>query len=133
MDKLRLFRKILCLLAQDKNFENEMQELLFPKSIAVTNNSINLRVILQIADECEFNMSMFNINNLEEHYDTTDEVKTFVQNNNIDVTQDFLKFLDTYRNQGFYIKFRIKDNTAVNGELTEFTYGGKDSLQEEVK
>ena len=133
MDKLRLFQKILHLLAQNKDFRNEMQELLYSKLIDFTSNSLNLRVILQIADECGFDMSMFNINNMEEHYDTTDEVKTFIQNNNIDETQEFLKFLDTYRNQGFYIKFRIKDNTAVNAEMTEFTYSDKDSLQEGVK
>lgn len=133
MDKLRLFHKILCSLAQNKDFRNEMQELLYPKLIDITNNSLNLRVILQISDVCRFNMSMFNINNMEERYDTTDEVKTFIQNNNIDETQEFLKFLDTYRNQGFYIKFRIKDNATVNGEMTEFTYSGKDSLQEGVK
>lgn len=133
MDKLRLFQEILHLLAQNKDFRNEMQELLYPKLINFTSNSLNLRVILQITDECGFNMSMFNINNMEEHYDTTDEVRTFIQSNNIDEAQEFLNFLDTYRNQGFYIKFRIKDNTAVNGEMTEFTYSDKDSLQEGVK
>lgn len=132
MDKLRLFHEILCLLAQNKDFRNELQELLYPKFIAFTNNSINLRTILQITDECGFNMSMFNINNMEEHYQTTAEVRNFIQENNIDETQDFLKFTDIYRNLGFYIKFRINEDATFATQMIEFTYSGKDSLQKEV-
>ena len=58
MDKLKLFHEILCLIAKNKNFRNELQELLSPKLIDFKNNFINLRVILQIADECRFNMSI---------------------------------------------------------------------------
>ena len=108
MDRLRILYELLNKYALKQDYSDEFTELLRPNIIDSIPEMISLNLVLQIVDMHNFNIEMFNIN-LNEHFDT-----------------DYLDFIATYTQRGFFINFEINQELSIGnpliGSMTRFSY-----------
>lgn len=125
MDRLRILYELLNKYALKQDYSDEFTELLRPNIIDSIPEMISLNLVLQIVDMYNFNIEMFNIN-LNEHFDTNDEVRAFLTDDNFNFDIDYLDFIATYTQRGFFINFEINQELSIGnpliGSMTRFSY-----------
>ena len=125
MDRLRFLFELVNKYALKQDYSAEFTELLRPNIIDSIPEMISLNLVLQIVDMHNFNIEMFNIN-LNEHFDTNDEVRAFLTDDNFNFDTDYLDFIATYTQRGFFINFEINQELSIGnpliGSMTRFSY-----------
>ncbi len=126
MDRLRLLYELVNKYALRQDYSAEFAELLSPNFLDGIPKSISLNLVLQIVDLQQFNIEVFNIDR-DEHFDTTEEVRAFLINDKFDFNADYLDFIKTYTQRGYFINFEINNELSTQnpaiGLMTRFGYG----------
>lgn len=129
MDKLRTLCELVNNYSIGQNFESEFRELLMPEFVENVPSIISLNLILKILERHHFNIEMFNIDN-DEHFNTTEEVRTFLIDDNFNFDTDYLDFIKRYTKRGYFINFEINiersSNHPIIGVMTRFGYRATD-------
>ena len=125
MDRLRFLFELVNKYALKQDYSAEFTELLRPNSPDGIPERISLNLVLQIVDLQQFNIEVFNIDR-NEHFVTTEKVRTFLINDKFDFNADYLDFIKTYTQRGYFINFEINHELSIGnplmGVMTRFGY-----------
>ncbi len=129
MDELRILYELLNKYAQNEDYSTEFIKLVSPRLVGGIPSKISLDLVFQIVDIHHFNVAMFNIDK-KEHFNTTEEVRAFLIDDNFNFDADYLDFIETYTQRGYFINFEINTEWSSNnpfvGVMTRFGYKAAD-------
>jgi len=128
MDRLRTFYELVNAYARNKDYSEMFIEIIRPRIVNEVPTVISFNSILEIVNLHNFNIEMFNLVQ-NEQYKTTETVRDFLMQDGFDFNSDYLNFIRTYTQRGYFINFEVNQETDSNnlliGIMTRFGYRGR--------
>lgn len=128
MDRLRTFYELVNAYACNKYYSEMFIEIIRPRIVNEVPTVISFNSILEIVNLHNFNIEMFNLVQ-NEQYKTTETVRDFLMQDGFDFNSDYLNFIRTYTQRGYFINFEVNQETDSNnlliGIMTRFGYRGR--------
>ena len=128
MDNLRMLYELVNAYARNEDYSDIFREIISPRIVNEIPTTINFNSILEIINMHNFNIEMFSIAH-NEQYNTTGAVQDFLMRDGFDFNSDYLNFIKTYTQRGYFINFEVNQETDSNnlliGIMTRFGYRGR--------